>query len=64
MLDRLYKYMKYMQICTFLTMFPVEVEMSLKKVSESRRSWKSNILEEKGGMIKYIEIGDCYKMKF
>ena len=45
-------------------MFPMEVEMSLKKVSESKRSWKSNILEEKGGMIKYIDIGDCYKMKF
>lgn len=42
----------------------MKVEMPLKKVSESKRSRKSNILEGKTVMIKYIKIGDCYEVKF
>lgn len=41
----------------------MEVEMSLKKVSEPKRSWKSNILEEKVEWLEYTEIGYCDKMK-
>ena len=42
----------------------MEVEMPLKKLSVSKRSRKSNILEGKTIMIKYVKIGDCYKVKF
>lgn len=46
-----------------VNMFPTEVEMPLKKVSESKTSRKSNIPEEKTVIIKYIKIGDCYEVK-
>ena len=47
-----------------VNIFSTKVEMPLKKVSESKRSRKSNILEGKTVMIKYIKIGDCYEVKF